>query len=119
MGNSVQHRENVANHFLEDYPQTFLSFHTGDPGETGASEVKGGGYKRQLVEWLHVRGGTLVNRNELPFDRLPKATITHWGLWDAERDGTYITGWAWSRDEVVSEGDKRFVRDAELAMRMG
>lgn len=69
----------------------YLSFHTGDPGLTGANEVAGGTYTRPQTAWSlaanAIKPGSVVHAN------IPSGTtITHWGLWTAQTGGTFYFG---------------------------
>jgi hypothetical protein len=70
---------------------SYLSFHTGNPGATGANEVTGGTYTRPQTTWQAAanaaKAGSEVTAN-IPAGR----TITHWGLWTAASGGTFYFG---------------------------
>lgn len=77
----------------------YISAHTADPSTTGASEVVGGSYARQLTTWASAsngeRAGSQVN---IP---IPAATtVTHWGIWSAVSAGTWRGGFALAANEV-------------------
>lgn len=64
----------------------YLSLHTDDPGEDGESEIEGGSYERQAVNFAMLRNLTPEARSEelVQFSNMPSATITHLGLWDED-----------------------------------
>ncbi len=77
---------------------TRISFHTADPGTTGANEVAG---SRPATTWGAAeataapdpvpgrrRVGSQVTQT-IPAG----ATVTHWGLWTAATAGTFKGGW--------------------------
>jgi len=74
----------------------YLSLHNGNPGITGANELTGGSYARQLISWSAASGGSKANSGALNFTGLPavpsSAPITHMGIWSASSAGTFY--WA-------------------------
>ncbi len=102
----------------------FLSLHSADPGDTGASELTGGGYGRVDVGasayniWKSTQGtsaneassgtgGQTSNVNALAFAAATAdwATATHFGLWDSLTTGNFLTGAALSAPKTVQNGD--------------
>jgi hypothetical protein len=72
-----------------------VSLHTGNPLETGASEVAGGSYARQAVNaagWNASAAGVTDNVNAISFTGLPAATIVAVGIWDALAAGNFLKG---------------------------
>lgn len=77
----------------------YVSLHTADPGETGASEVSGNSYARSLAgvgsaNWTRT-SQTVTNDNPVTFTGpTPSAwaTVTHFGFWDAATSGNFIGG---------------------------
>jgi hypothetical protein len=69
---------------------TYASLHTGDPGDTGASEVTGGSpaYGRKAITWNAAASGSM-DGDAVTFD-VPAGTITHVGYWDASTSGNYL-----------------------------
>lgn len=74
----------------------YLSLHNGNPGITGANELTGGSYARQLIAWSAASGGSKANSGALSFTGLPAIPIgtplTHMGIWSAVSAGTFY--WA-------------------------
>jgi len=83
----------------------YVSLHTGDPGDTGANEVSGGGYARVAVpvgdaSWFApVAVGNEVQRitnvNAITFPVPTGAnwgTVAFFGIWDAAVGGNYWEG---------------------------
>lgn len=69
----------------------YVALHTGDPGETGASnECAGGSYARQAVTWGSQSGGVISNSVAAAFAGMPAATVTHVSLWDASSGGNCL-----------------------------
>jgi len=74
----------------------FVSLHTADPGNTGASEVSGGAYARQSVTFVQTGANPTVAANnavvEFPVATANWGTLTHFGVWSAATGGTYLGG---------------------------
>lgn len=81
---------------------THLSLHTGDPGRTGANEVAGGSYARQVVAYGPPSDGAgdITERVSVP---VPAGVeITHWGCWDGD---TFLFGGAFANGQpYASDG---------------
>lgn len=76
---------------------TRISFHTADPGTTGANEIAGTG--RPATTWgaatTGSRAGTQVSA------AIPGGTsVTHWGIFDAAAAGNFIFGGALGATET-------------------
>lgn len=69
----------------------FISFHTADPGTTGASEVTGGSYARQGSTFAAAASGSRAG-SQVSAAIPAGTTITHWGLWSAATGGTFLYG---------------------------
>ena len=85
----------------------YCSLHTGDPGETGASEVTGGSYARNAVAWDAAANpaGTIANTDVEDFPLMPAATLTHVGFWDALTTGNFLWGGAMTASKTTNAGD--------------
>lgn len=85
----------------------YLSLHTADPGETGASEVSGGTYVRQAVTWAaaHATNGTIANSAATNHTLMPAATVTYAGLWDASTTGNFLWGGPLGASKTTNAGD--------------
>lgn len=73
----------------------YASLHNGNPGITGANEVTGGSYARQLVSLGAAASGASANDGAINFTGMPAVTtpgVTHVGLWDAVSAGNFL--WA-------------------------
>lgn len=68
---------------------TRISFHTADPGTTGAAEVTGTG--RPATTWATGTDGTRVG-SKVSAPIAAGTTITHWGLFSAATGGTFLYG---------------------------
>jgi hypothetical protein len=89
----------------------FVSLHTGDPGNTGTSEVSGGSYAR-------VGGATFSNAADatktvasnvgiITFAAASASwgTITHFGIWTASTAGNFLGSGAVTTPKAVGSGD--------------
>ena len=86
----------------------WISLHTGDPGETGANEVTGGGYARQAGSFGAAAAGQVSNTASLSWTNMPSATIQYVGVWDsstATAATNFIWGGALTTNKVVGSGD--------------
>ena len=68
----------------------WISLHTANPAENGASEVAGGSYVRQQIS-PSLTNGVITNLALLRWDLLPAVTVTHFGAWDAVTVGNIIS----------------------------
>lgn len=76
---------------------TRISFHTADPGTTGAGEVSGTG--RPATTWAAASASSSpVGRqrvgSQVSAPIGAAVTVTHWGLWTAASGGTFLYGGA-------------------------
>ena len=83
----------------------YISLHTADPGETGASEVTSGSYARQSGSFTVAAAGALDNDAILDFTSMPAVTVTHVGVWDAAVAGNFLWGGTLSASKVINSGD--------------
>lgn len=80
----------------------YLSFHTADPGETGANEFSA--YGRPAVHIATGANSTYANDTTHSVVVSSTGTITHVGLWDASTTGAgnFFWGGALSASKVVA-----------------
>lgn len=93
---------------------TYVSLHTGDPGETGASEAAGGSYARQGSTFDVASAGATANSGNIQFTGMPAATITHVGLWDALTVGNFLWGGALTASKTTNSGDTFQISTGDL-----
>lgn len=79
---------------LADYQAgrlTWLSLHTADPGQSGASEVSGGSpaYARKQTTWGAANSSGDATGSQVTFDVPAGTTVTHVGFWSASSAGTF------------------------------
>lgn len=75
---------------------TRISFHSADPGTTGASEIAGTG--RPATTWGTATTGSRVG-SQVSAPIGAGVTVTHWGIWDAASAGNFYYGGALSAPE--------------------
>lgn len=91
----------------------YVSLHTGDPGETGASEATGTSYARVSVtnnntNFPSASGGAKSNGAIIQFATPGSGgwgTVTHVGIFDASTSGNFICGGALSVSKTINQGD--------------
>lgn len=88
----------------------YVSLHTADPGNTGASEASGTGYARVAAGTFTVSGGNPSTANNDAAVDFPVAggswgTITHYGIWSAVSGGTFLGGEALAASKAISLSD--------------
>jgi hypothetical protein len=88
----------------------YVSLHTADPGDTGASEVAGGAYARQgPVAFANAGNNPTVASNSaivtFPVAIAAWGTVTHFGLWDALAAGNFRGSGALTTSKLVNSGD--------------
>lgn len=109
LGNALLN-EMLKNTNFAPLATVYVSYHTGDPGLTGANEVSGNNYARASVasaDWGTVSGKTVSNANAITFNQASgsQGTITHVGIWDALTTGNFLCGGALTTPVVVSSGN--------------
>jgi len=72
----------------------YLSLHSGDPAQNGASEISGGSYARQAIVFTSASAGSESNTASITFTSLPAESggIGYFGVWTASTSGTYLGG---------------------------
>lgn len=95
----------------------YVSLHTADPGETGASEVSGGSYARQSCAFAAATSGagTIANSGALTFT-MPAATVTHWAIWDASTAGNCLWTGAVAASQTYASGNSATVAAGALVL---
>lgn len=111
---------------------TFVSLHTGDPGETGANEVnttawpdylrldaaKGGAIE---TGWTEPVDGVVKNAKQLiyaVYNGVGSLEVSHFGVYDAEIGGNYIVGAALDTVRTLQPGDVFVVNTEKLTVRV-
>ena len=88
----------------------YVSLHTGDPGDTGASEVSGGSYARQgPVAFTNTGNNPTVASNSAVVAYVTASaaygTVSYFGLWSALSGGTFRGSGALTPSKAVNNGD--------------
>lgn len=88
----------------------YISLHTADPGNTGASEVSGGSYARVgPVTFVNAGNNPTVASNnalvQFPVATGAWGTITHFGIWSAASGGTFYGSGALSVAKTIGVSD--------------
>ena len=121
MSSSLYFREMLLRHTILDggvFPRLFLSLHSDDPGEFGASEIDGISYGRQVV--LFGNGSSQAsNVNLIEYDWLPAGRISHYGIWDSVTGGRYLFSGELEVAQELQEGQALRWRPNELIISIG
>ena len=90
----------------------YVSLHTADPGDTGASEASGSGYARIALSFgaasTATDGTTNISSDaDATFAAFSGSfTFTHMGIWDSLSGGNFLAGGALSTSRSVVSGDQ-------------
>ena len=73
---------------------TFLSLHSANPGDTGASEISGGSpaYARRPATWSAAVNGSRALSASAQFDVAAATTVSYFGSWSAASGGVFLGG---------------------------
>jgi hypothetical protein len=86
----------------------YLSLHTADPGETGASEHGAtASYARTAVTFGAPSNGVMTNSAQVQFPTASanySAAITHFGVHDAASAGNFLGGGALGSSATITTG---------------
>ena len=87
----------------------FVSLHTADPGNTGASELATGAYARQAATFTQSGNNPTIAANsgiiQYPVATASWGTITHFGIWSAVTGGQFLGGWVVEVPKAVGIDD--------------
>ncbi len=86
----------------------FVSLHSADGGETGASELAvANGYARQAATFSAAASGATSNSGAVTFTNTGSAwsAATHFGVWDAATGGNFLGGSALSASKTIGALD--------------
>ena len=96
----------------------YVSLHTADPGNTGASEVSGSAYARQGPITFANAGNNPTVASNSAIVTFPAATgswgtVSYFGVWTAASGGTFQGSGALTTPKAVGNGDTaRFLANA-------
>lgn len=114
---------NAINFFLRNQAVTapttvYVSVHTGDPGDTGASEVTGGSMARQLCTFTSPGSGNTTDNNaNLEWDFTGQGaskTITYLGYWSAVTAGNFLGNSPLTSSVVMAVGQTMRIPTGDL-----
>ena len=97
----------------------YVSFHTADPGSTGASEVTtvGTGYARTSMAWNAAAAKSATNSGTIDITATGAfGPVTFWGVWDAVTAGNFLYGGAVTTSKTYATGDHLTVAAAALTV---
>lgn len=112
--------EKVYDHVLRNTTYTspatlYLALHTGDPGETGATdEVSTGSYARQTIAFSAPTDGAGTNSGTVTFSGMPAVTVTHLSLWDAVSGGNCLLKGSLTTPKACDAGDSIIFSAAQV-----
>ena len=98
-----------------EWPENFeIALHTAEPDLEGdLNEVAGGNYVRQPVAFESVGNGRLANSEQVIFEGLPEATITHVSIADSDTgDIFWYKGFMY--EGVAEVGDMFIINQSAL-----
>ena len=96
------------------YPNVYISLHTGNPGDGGTNEVTNDGldpnstygrYETAPADWNAADQKRADNVEVFEFEDMPACTVSHVGLWDAETSGNFLWAGALLDSRQVFKGD--------------
>jgi hypothetical protein len=80
----------------------YVSLHTGNPSTTGANEVTGGSYAREVAPWDSASAGTVTTDASIVFDVPADTTIQFIGYWSADTAGTFYGSRALNENQTFA-----------------
>lgn len=97
----------------------YLALHTGDPGETGASNevsTSGTNYSRQAITFAAAASGSAASSNAPTFTNTGSnfGTISHLSIWDASTAGNCLWQGAATASKAIADGDSYQVASGAL-----
>ena len=96
------------------YPNVYISLHTGYPGDAGSNEVENdleatpstyGRYETVPANWDAADEKRSVNNTIFEFEDMPACSVSHVGLWDAEEGGNFLWAGELLDTRTVFKGD--------------
>jgi hypothetical protein len=94
----------------------YAQLHTGDPGETGASNVATE-TTRKAVTFSSAASGAIASSATVEWTNVAATeTLTHWSLWDASTSGNCLWYGALSASASVVAGDTLQITSLTLTL---
>lgn len=98
----------------------YIQLHTGDPGETGASnQVSGNGFARQQATFAPSSSGITSNEADEVFGPCTGSdwgTVSHISVWDALTSGNCLAKGALTASKLVEVGDSVTLATGDLVI---
>ncbi len=96
----------------------WIGLHESDPTALGQydTEVSGGSYARQEIDFSYAGSRTTGNTNKVIFDDMPEKVITHVAIWNAPTGGQMLAYHQLSSSISVPEGERFTVPLNSLAI---
>jgi len=94
----------------------YLSLHTADPGDTGASEYSTYTGTRPVITFDAAGSASSSSNVQIDFAAMGATTITYVGLWSAASAGTFQAGGPLSASKTTNSGDTLRFASAAVAM---
>jgi len=92
----------------------YVSLHTADPAQNGASEVSGGSYARKVCAFNVASNKVTANTSDIEFANMPATTVTHIGLWGASTGGDFWWGGSLTTSKTLTSGDTLKIPTGDL-----
>ena len=98
--------------------KVYMSLHTADPGETGASEISAGDYVRQEATFEVPTDGVSTNSAviDFPVSSSDHGSITHFAIWDASTASNCLVYGALTTARTYNTGEFLRVPIGELSV---
>lgn len=104
---SLKMSTHLANKVLEavtkgvsvSYTNLYISLHSADPGDTGASEVAISRKETATGDWATASFKSSATVSPFEYSSMPAVTVTHIGLWDAATGGNFL----WNGELAVAK----------------
>ena len=94
----------------------YLKLHTGDPGETGASNAATEA-TRKVVTFSVAASGSIASSATVEWTNVSTTeTYSHWSLWDASTAGNNLWSGALSSSAAVTAGDTFQITSLTLSL---
>lgn len=104
--------------FRGGYDSTlWLALHRADPTVLSdlSTEVFGGGYEREQVDFDPASGRMIANSGTVEFE-VPSTTITHMAVWESKTFGSMLAYGALATPRTVSNSDTFVVAPGEFVV---
>ena len=99
----------------------YLSYHTADPGATGANEVSGGSYARQDLNDFGAAASRQTDNAATEQTTMPEVTATHFGVWDHITNtaaANFVWGGPLNADAVFALDDTADLAISDLVVKL-